>query len=159
LSEIPATTHTLCLKLFMKGKRMDGSRYSKGGKEVAFLQANCTSAAFSHPNIVGIHAIGDALPFARDVANRIHTRQFSIMPMVSNGDLYNFANASYLRPMDQDIVRRIIRQLADAVAHLHAQGIAHRDIKAENVMLNDQAQPMLADFGKVRMEDEESARG
>ena len=150
LNKIPTTTHKLCLKLFAEETLKDGTRYSKGEKEVAFLQANCTSAAFAHPNIVGIHAIGDALPFASTHPHL--TRQFSIMPMVANGDLYNFTG--HLRPMDHDIIRCIIRQLADALAHLHAQGIAHRDIKAENVMLNDQAQPMLADFGKVRMEEE-----
>jgi tetratricopeptide (TPR) repeat protein len=40
-----------------------------------------------------------------------------------------------------------IRDLAEALAYAHEQGIVHRDIKPANVMVDDRGRPMLMDFG------------
>ena len=42
---------------------------------------------------------------------------------------------------------RIIRELADALAHAHSENIIHRDIKPSNVLLTTDGRPMLTDFG------------
>ncbi len=61
-------------------------------------------------------------------------------------------------------VLRILRQLADALAHAHAQGIVHRDLKPANILLRDpppypldSAVPVkLVDFGLVRIVSDET---
>ena len=38
-------------------------------------------------------------------------------------------------------------QLADGLAHAHTQGLVHNDLKPANILLTDEGQPMLLDFG------------
>lgn len=50
-------------------------------------------------------------------------------------------------------VRRIGRQLAEALAHVHAAGIVHRDVKPSNILLDAAGRAHLADFGIARLTD------
>jgi Protein kinase domain len=50
-------------------------------------------------------------------------------------------------PMDLARVVRILAQLAEGVAAVHARGLIHRDIKPANVILHDDGTPRLVDFG------------
>ncbi|MEJ3657917.1 serine/threonine-protein kinase [Actinomycetes bacterium KLBMP 9759] len=56
-------------------------------------------------------------------------------------------------PLEPDTVRRIGVELADVLAHVHANGIVHRDVKPANVMLEDGARVRLTDFGIARTVD------
>ena len=50
-------------------------------------------------------------------------------------------------PMDLRRVARLVRELADALAYAHRQGIVHRDVKPANVMLDANDETHLMDFG------------
>jgi hypothetical protein len=52
--------------------------------------------------------------------------------------------------LDPDTVRDISLKLLDAIGHVHARGMLHRDISPDNVLLTAEDQPILIDFGAAR---------
>jgi hypothetical protein len=56
-------------------------------------------------------------------------------------------------PLEFPRAARIVRHLAEALAFAHHRGIVHRDVKPANVMLDDEDQPMLMDFGLAHRQD------
>ncbi len=59
----------------------------------------------------------------------------------------NLAEVRRDGPLDLAQVVRILAQLAEGVAAVHARGLIHRDIKPANVILRDDGTPRLVDFG------------
>ena len=62
-------------------------------------------------------------------------------------------------PLAPDVAAHICAQMARALAYAHGQGVMHRDIKAQNVLLADDGVAKLADFGIARTLDGEAERG
>ena len=99
------------------------------------------AAQLQHPNTVAVHDFVE-----------VDGLCFLVMEFVDGPTLGGLLSLGPLPPAD---VRRIIGQLAAALAVAHGLGIIHRDIKPANVMINgDRAQ--LMDFGIARSIDAES---
>ncbi|MBW3577638.1 MAG: serine/threonine protein kinase [Actinobacteria bacterium] len=56
-------------------------------------------------------------------------------------------------PLDPDQVRRIGRDVADALAYAHRRDVVHRDVKPGNVLIGEDGSAHLADFGIARLAD------
>ena len=68
-----------------------------------------------------------------------------LMPFSSNGDLYEYIRKhGYL---NEQSACRLFYQMCLGVEHLHRQGYAHRDLKCENVLLDENFDVKLTDFG------------
>uniref|UniRef100_A0A671EE99 non-specific serine/threonine protein kinase n=1 Tax=Rhinolophus ferrumequinum TaxID=59479 RepID=A0A671EE99_RHIFE len=70
---------------------------------------------------------------------------FLVMEFVPGGDMLD-----YLRDhgrMSEDTARGVFRQLVSAVHYCHEKGVAHRDLKPQNVLLDAQMNAKLIDFG------------
>ncbi len=93
------------------------------------------AARLQHPHIVPLLAAGDVggLPFYT-------------MPFVSGASLRERMLAG---PIPQHEAHGILRDVAKALAYAHRQGIVHRDIEPENILLNE-GTAMVADFGVAR---------
>lgn len=97
-------------------------------------------AKLSHPNIVAIH----------DFGNTPERVAYIIMEYVHG---LNLREAMQSISIDVPYAIEIVSAVADALQYAHAKGIVHRDIKPENVLLGDDGQIKLADFGIAKMQD------
>ena len=101
-----------------------------------FLREIQVVARLRHPNIVPLYDSGDA-------AGRL----FFVMPYLQGESV-----AQYLKrvgPFATDEAARLVGEVAEALECAHAQGIVHRDIKPDNIML-DEGHAVVTDFGIAR---------
>ena len=98
-----------------------------------FLREIQVTAALQHPHILALYDSGEAGGLL-----------YYVSPYVSGGSLRDRLLRERQLPVDEAVV--LIRMLALALGYAHRQGVAHRDVKPENVLLQE-GQPMLADFG------------
>ena len=69
---------------------------------------------------------------------------------LQTGTLFNYVCAQPSQPLDEELTKSIIRQVARGVQAMHSKNIIHKDIKIENILVTDltrNAQMKIADFG------------
>ena len=97
-----------------------------------------TAAKLTHPNIVPLHTFGD-----------VDGMLYFVMGCVPGESLGDRMRREGRLPADD--VRRIIGELAGALDYAHRQGVIHRDLKPDNVLLDDESgRSMLTDFGVAK---------
>ncbi|KAH7628430.1 hypothetical protein SMAC4_05389 [Sordaria macrospora] len=101
------------------------------------LSEYTVSKSLHHPNIV------------ETIRLCTHHGLYShVMEYCSEGDLFSLVQKKYLMSEDREKDRQcLFKQLVQAVNYLHSNGIAHRDIKLENILITSDSKLKLADFG------------
>ncbi len=126
-------------------------------------------ARLSDPNIVAIYDVGrvEGQPFftmeyveGRTLHDLLHDlRQGRRAPESLRGsDLVDTALGvtwpESLRQNWIDATCYVVSHMADALSHVHAQGIVHRDVKPKNILLSRDGRVLLFDFGVARVDTE-----
>jgi pimeloyl-ACP methyl ester carboxylesterase len=96
-------------------------------------------AALNHPNIVAIHDIDEV----EDVP-------FLVLEWISGRALND---PSFALPLSGADFQRIALPIAEALGSAHDQGIIHRDVKPSNVLISNQGQTKVVDFGLAKFRD------
>lgn len=108
------------------------------GPDVARAEREAKIAAsLNHPHIVGIF----------DLVSE-DGEQWIIMEYVEGTTLSGLVRAQ--GPLSPEQARPIIAQAASALAAAHASGIVHRDVKPSNILVREDGQVKLTDFGIAR---------
>lgn len=71
---------------------------------------------------------------------------YIILEYIDGYDLFEYLERQEFCPLDEYEAKNIFRQLIDAVEYCHSKGVAHRDIKLENIMLSSKGVKLI-DFG------------
>jgi serine/threonine protein kinase len=102
-----------------------------------FTQEGRAAAALVHPNIVTVHAVG-----------QVEGTHFLEMEFISGRSLQELINDQGALPVTRSLA--LASGAADGLAAAHREGIVHRDIKPDNIMLNRRGTPKLSDFGLAK---------
>ncbi len=103
-----------------------------------FLREARTAAGLSHPHIVPIHLVEQHVGLT-----------YFVMAYVEGETLG--ARVRRAGPLPASEAMRVIQEVAWALAHAHAHGVTHRDVKPDNVLLDAASgRAMVSDFGIAR---------
>jgi serine/threonine-protein kinase len=118
-------------------KTMSPALAADAGGRQRFLREARTAAKLDHPNIVRVLDVNehDGTPYI-------------VMEFVDGTDLSALLKQS--GPLKGMAALKAVAQVADGLAHAHAQGIVHRDIKPHNIFVGRDGRVKLGDFGLAR---------
>lgn len=101
-------------------------------------------ASLRHPNILTVYDYGEE-----------EGRPYIVMEHVPGGTLETLVGE---QPQPWGDVAMLIIPVARALAYAHSKGIIHCDVKPSNVLLSRPDWPLLADFGLLRLRDQQTSK-
>jgi serine/threonine protein kinase len=126
----------VAIKVYDKYKLLDPQRRKSVRCEIRLMER------LKHPNIVMYH---DAL----DTAKQIHI----VMDHVSGGSLHHFLKKRPGRKLEDHLAKRLFFQVCQGIKYMHERHVVHRDIKLENLLLDESGSTHPNDCGVVKIID------
>ncbi|MCO5168998.1 MAG: protein kinase [Planctomycetes bacterium] len=125
----PSLGRAVALKVMSAAEATDEEleRFDREARAAARLQ---------HPNIVPIYDVG-----------AFEGRSYFTMDLVRGRTLQELARQGTLDPAD---AARIVARVCRAIHYAHEKGIIHRDLKPSNVLVDEQGEPHVTDFGLAK---------
>ena len=120
-------------------KVLQSDKVANPDRKLRFIQEAKAASALNHPNIVTIYDIG-----TEDGADYI------VMEYVAGRTLDRLIARGGMKLAD---LLKYAIPIADGMARAHAAGIVHRDLKPGNIMVGDDGQVKLLDFGLAKLSD------
>jgi serine/threonine protein kinase len=109
-----------------------------------FVEEARSLAKLDHPNIVGVHQVFEE-----------NNTAYMALDFVEGRDLLDMIE----EPSDVlDQVVTILKKVLSAIGFIHKQGVLHRDISPDNILLTPEMEPILIDFGAAREEASKQSR-
>ena len=122
------TSSKVAIKTYDKSKLKDPAHWKRVHAEIKIMEQ------ISHPRIARMYE-------AVETPKRMHL----IMECLDGGNLCSYVKAKHR--LSEEESKRIFFQIAQAIEHLHALGVSHRDVKLENVLFENDRDIKLIDFG------------
>ena len=111
-----------------------------------FVQEARSLAKLNHPNIVGVHQVFEE-----------NNTAYMALDFVEGRDLLEVIEDGIV-DLTPELTTSILRKVLDAVEFIHSQGMLHRDISPDNILLDNNMEPVLIDFGAAREQATKQSR-
>ncbi|KAG8079322.1 hypothetical protein GUJ93_ZPchr0007g6079 [Zizania palustris] len=121
------TSESIAIKVVDKDKVLKGGLMDQIKREISVMKL------VRHPNIVQLHEV---------MATK--TKIYFALEHVKGGELFNKVQRGRLK---EDAARKYFQQLICAVDFCHSRGVYHRDLKPENLLLDENSNLKVSDFG------------
>lgn len=121
------TGESVAIKVMDKAKIMKVGMMEQIKREISVMRL------VRHPNIVELYEV---------MASK--TKIYFVMEYVRGGELFNKVAKGRLK---EDAARKYFQQLMSAVDFCHSRGVYHRDLKPENLLLDENENLKVSDFG------------
>jgi len=132
------------LKVFQNTTELDDTKQKLFRNEIKVLKR------FKHNNVIKMHSYSD-----NDVFTNKYDKQFSVSYIAldyhKNGNIQQLLSKS--GALEEQIARYYFHQMVEAIEKLHGMGYAHRDIKPDSLLLDEDFNIKFADFGHVTKAD------
>ncbi len=92
-----------------------------------------------HPNIMPVEDYGELDGYA-----------YLVMPFLKVGTL---TDRLLEGPVSPSYGALLVQQISEALQYLHDEGVVHRDVKPSNILLDEQGNALLSDFGLARLQE------
>lgn len=125
-----ATNIRVAIKIYEKDKIMDPQRKKSVKREIKLLKM------MSHPFIIKLYE-------TLETNHHINI----IMEYVGGPSLYSYLKSQPSKKLPENEARRIFKQITEALQYCHKKCITHRDIKLENLLMDENKNIKLIDFG------------
>jgi len=139
LAEDMNTGDKICVKIF---HTMDTETEESFRKEVSAGQQG-----LFHPNVLRLIGAGKS-EIKKDGASNGKEVFYIVSELACNGEAFDYVQMA--EGLEAPYARLIFKQMVDAVGFIHSKGVAHRDLKLENLFLGDNCAVKLADFGLMK---------
>ncbi len=115
---------------FVRSDAADANALARFQREIALV------ASLQHPHILPLYDSGES-----------GGSLYYVMPYITGQSLREHLDAKHALPLGEAL--RIAREAGDALAHAHAHGVIHRDVKPANILLSG-GHALVGDFGIAR---------
>ncbi|MFN8375441.1 MAG: serine/threonine-protein kinase [Anaerolineae bacterium] len=122
----------VALKVLYPYLLTDNDALKRFQREAAIVQS------LDHPHIVALRDFGE-----------IDSHFYLAMRYMAGGSLHRMYLSTSI--FDLDYTLKILKQIASALDYAHARGVIHRDMKLENILLDENGDAALSDFGIARV--------
>ncbi|TKY65699.1 CBL-interacting serine/threonine-protein kinase 11 [Spatholobus suberectus] len=122
------TRQSVAVKAVSKHKVLNGGFAANVEREISIMRR------LRHPNIIDLFEV---------LATK--TKIYFVMEFAAGGELFH--EVAGKGRLSEDAARHYFRQLISAVKHCHDRGVFHRDLKLDNLLIDENGNLKVSDFG------------